>query len=105
MGKTATAVSAYDGFAMAVPIFNPDGTCGLDLKPIVAWQIEGAHTDTGQLVPVTEYEDDRIEPDAVYAIQRPDGSFRFPDGERCDSEDDLLASFRKRCRESEEDRR
>ena len=59
VGKTATTVSAYDGFAMAVPIFNPDGTCGLDLKPIVAWQIEGAHADTGQLVPVTKRDADR----------------------------------------------
>ncbi len=114
MGKTATTVPAYDGFAMALPIFDPDGTCGLDLKPIVAWQIEGSHADTGQLVPVTELEDDRFEPDDVYAIRGPDGSFRFPDGERCDSEEAVIASFRKRCeaqavkaehREREEDTR
>ena len=90
-----TTVSAYPGFAVSTPIFDRNGICGLDLMPVVAWQIEGSHANTGQLIPVTKR--DAVEPDDVYAIQRPDDSFRFPDGERCDSEDAVLASFRKRC--------
>ncbi len=93
--KPAT-VPAYPGFAVAAPIFDRNGICGLDLMPVVAWQIEGAHARTSQLVPVTKREDDAVERADVYAIQCPDGSFRFPDGERCDSEDDVLASFQKR---------
>ena len=53
-----------------------------------------AMADSGRMVPVTDY--DNEPPDDVYAIRQPDGSFRFPDGERCDNESALLARFRKR---------
>jgi hypothetical protein len=63
--------------------------------PVVAWRIDGP-ADSGRNVPLTEYEDYDVEPGDIYALQHPNGSFHFADGERCTSETELLASFRKR---------
>ena len=66
----------------------------LDFVPVIAWCIEGPNIDDDRIIPVTE--DTEIELD-VYALQYPDGSFHFPDGEHVTGDDALLASFRRRC--------
>jgi hypothetical protein len=93
-----TNIIPDDGdFAVAIPEFTLDEVlCGFVIEPVVGWLVEG-HPDSGQIIPLTQCGDDNvISPGDVYAIQHPDGSFRFPDGERC-GEDDLLDCFKKRC--------
>jgi hypothetical protein len=95
---TTTTIPADDDFNVARPIFNHDGVYGVEIMPVVAWPVEG-RADSGRIIPVAfdgNVEEEIIGEDGVYAVQHPDGSFHFPDGERCASEDELLASFRKR---------
>ena len=94
MTKTA-AVPADDGFYVILPRFGPNNINMLDFVPVIAWCIEGPNIDDDRIIPVTE--DTEIEPDDVYALQYPDGSFHFPDGEHVTGDDALLASFRRRC--------
>jgi hypothetical protein len=90
-----TTIPEDDDFMLVRPGFGPHGINGLEFIPVVAWRIDGP-ADSGQLIPLTEYEDDEIEPGEVYAIQHPNGDFVFPDGERC-TDDDVLEAFKKRC--------
>ena len=66
------------------------------MVPVIAWHVERAGSGRGWIIPVMDDDDDEIEPGEVYALQHPDGSFRFPDGERCDSEGALLESLLRR---------
>lgn len=94
MTTTTTTIPADDGFGVAVPCFDHTGLCGFTVDKVTAWRIAGP-VDSGQLIPVSE-DDDDLGPDDLFAVEHPDGSFRFSDGERCDTPADLLASFRRR---------
>jgi hypothetical protein len=82
-----------NGFAVVRPLYGPAGIRGMSLEPVIAWRVD-RNADSGRIVPVTDYDDEP--PDDIYAIRHPDGSFHFPDGERCDNESALFARFRKR---------
>ena len=82
-----------NGFAVVRPLYGPGGIQGMSLEPVTGWRVDG-NGQSGRMVPVTDY--DNEPPDDAYAIRQPDGTFRFPDGERCDNESALLARFRKR---------
>ena len=74
MTKTA-AVPADDGFYVILLRFGPNNIDMLDFVPVIAWCIEGPNIDDDRIIPVTD--DTEIEPDDVYALQYPDGSFHF----------------------------
>jgi hypothetical protein len=80
-------------FYVVRPLYDSSGVGGFECLPVIGWRIEG-NPDTDQLNPVIE--DDELEPDELYALCHPDGSYRFPDGERCRSDDELVASFKRR---------
>ena len=94
MTTTTTTIPAYDGFGVAVPCFDHTGLCGFTVDKVTAWRIAGP-VELRQLIPVSEDDDDLGWHD-LRGVEHPDGSFRFSDGERCDTPADLLASFRRR---------
>lgn len=80
-----------DNCTVALPEFTlDDRICGFSIIPVDGWGIEGS-IDHGRIIPIF----DDCEPDGLYAIGYPDGSYRFPDGERC-SLDELFEAFRRR---------
>jgi hypothetical protein len=99
--RKSTIVPADPGFGVVLPCYSTDSGFSLVVTAIVAWRIDGPAA-TGKLIPVTESGIDGgaedFEPDDLYAIQHPDGHYRFADGERCDSAEALLESFQRRRR-------
>jgi hypothetical protein len=93
--RTATKDPAGHGIVIAVPHYDDDEVCcGFVLEPVVAWLWEDH--DGCPDVPLIQCDENTVmTPDDVYAVQHLDGSFFFPDGERC-SEGDLIEAFRRR---------
>src|SRR4029077_16506846 len=95
-----TTIPVEPGFVVVVPLFDNDGIAGLAEHPVAAWRIEA---DSGQRVPIVDHDEVEDEIDVEeeiekgrYALQHPDGSYHFADGERCDNEDAVVESFEKR---------
>ena len=94
MTTTVPATDDEDIYAV-FPMYGADGVTGFSCEPMIGWRVDG-DPDSGRLIPVMEDGEDEFGPDEIYALLYPDGTCRFPDGERC-SKDALMKVFRKRC--------
>lgn len=81
---------------IVTPQYDDAGISGLVYQPVLTWRLEG-EVDHRRLIRVTQ---DGPVKAGLHALCLPDARFRLSDGECCDSEDDLVASFRRRGRNS-----
>jgi hypothetical protein len=95
-----TTIPAETGFVVVIPLFDNDGIAGLAEHPVAAWRIEA---DSGRRLPIIDHGEVEEEIDVEeeiaegrYALQHPDGSYHFADGERCDNEDAVIESLERR---------